>query len=147
MSKRQAQAAQAEVQVEEVKAPTEVITEEMAMVKTKDQLIMEDIIELHIQRKSAAYIDAVLADKYSVPVKHIKLIHKNYVGSKAGGAQGDIAALVRVLRQNHGKVQREELVHLMSRASGYTESTANHMLSQLNFAKEWAKQEIAELAK
>lgn len=53
----------------------------------------------------------------------------------------DMEALVRTIREN-ANVPRKELKTLVAEASGCTESTANHMLSAVNFAKEWTKQEL-----
>lgn len=94
--------------------------------------------------KSAAFIVAVVADEFKIPASTASKLYKaNFAGANQG-AQGDLEALVRCLRKNYGIVGRKELVADMARVSGYTESTANHMLSQLNFAKEWHKQESAE---
>jgi len=125
--------------------PTEVIPESAVM--SKDEQIKADIIRLRGAGKSVGYINTVVADNFSLSVTKVAAIHKKLLAdeglSKASGAQGDMAALVKCLRDNHGHIERNTLVKMMAEVSGYTESTANHMLSQLNFAKEWAKQELA----
>ena len=98
------------------------------------------IQELYNQGKSSAYIQAVVADELGLSAKGVKSIMTTLGLNQGSGAQGDLEALVRTMRENHGKVTREELVDMMAEASGYTKSTANHMLSQLNFAKEYHRQ-------
>ena len=103
--------------------------------------VTADVINLHSDGKSLAFIQAVVSDKHGVPARTVKQIINSLNLTKGSGAQGDLVALVKVMRENHGKVTREALVSMMAEQSGYTESTANHMLSQLNFAKEYHKQE------
>lgn len=98
------------------------------------------IQELHAQGKSSAYIQAVVADELGLSAKGVKSIMATLGLIQGSGAQGDLEALVRTMRENHGKVPREELIDMMAEASGYTKATANHMLSQLNFAKEYHRQ-------
>ena len=94
--------------------------------------------------KSAAFIVAVVADEFKIPASTASKFYKPNFAGHNQGAQGNLEALVRCLRKNHDIMGRKELVAEMARVSGYTESTANHMLSQLNFAKEWHKQESAK---
>lgn len=109
--------------------------------KVVGEQVTADVINLHSDGKSLAFIQAVVSDKHGIPARTVKQIINSLNLNKATGAQGDLAALVKVMRENHGKMSREALVSLMAEHSGYTESTANHMLSQLNFAKEYHKQE------
>lgn len=90
--------------------------------------------------KSAAYIKAVVADEFEMTAKDANDLYNETFGIENTGAQQDLEALVRYMRENMGKMKRKDLVSGMAKASGYTESTANHMFSQLNFAKEYAKQ-------
>lgn len=108
-----------------------------------NESIVEDVLALYTKGKSAAYIKAVVGDDHSLSTKDMALYYKlisEHEGWSQSGSKGDLEALVRVMRENLGNVERKELVRMMAEESGYTESTANHMLSQLNFAKEYAKQ-------
>lgn len=103
------------------------------------QVIRDEITSLHEAGKSATYIIAIVADGHNVSESQVRKELQS-LQLTAKPAQ-DLEALVRTMRENNGKgLKREELVKLMSEESGYSESTANHMLSQLNFAKEYAKQ-------
>ena len=109
----------------------------------------EFMIDLYTQGKKANFIKAVTQDEYDLTHKEIDQLYKDTAkqeGWATGSDNQNLITLVEVLRANHGKMPRKELVIKMAKESGYTESTANHMLSQLAFAKEYAKQENAELA-
>ena len=58
------------------------------------------------------------------------------------GTSVPLSELVEYVRANQG-MPRKDLVQAMHNDLGYAESTANSFLTYVNFAKEWAKQEIA----
>lgn len=106
----------------------------------------EMMIDLHQKGKKANYIKAVVQDEFDLTHKATEALYKECAveqGWSIGGDNQNLVTLVEVLRANHGKIPRKELVALMAEESGYTPSTANHMLSQLAFAQEYAKQEAA----
>jgi hypothetical protein len=90
--------------------------------------------------KSIGFIREMIRDEFSLSHAEYKKMAESLGISQGGSGEGDVSILVKVLRENHNKIPRGELVKLMAEKSGYKESTANHMLSQLNFAKEYARQ-------
>ena len=102
------------------------------------QEIRNTIQELHDLKKSSSYIIAIVADDHKVSENEVRKIYKEMNLSQS--VSQDLETLVRIMRDNIGKVTRDELVTMMSEQSGYSKSTSNHMLSQLNFAKEYSKQ-------
>lgn len=58
------------------------------------------------------------------------------------GTSVPLSELVTYVRENQ-TMARKDLVQAMHNDLGYAESTANSFLTYVNFAKEWAKQEMA----
>lgn len=102
------------------------------------------VIEKHDDNMTSAKIMAHLQVTYDLSGNEARKTYNAIRDSEGwtSSSTGNITTLVKVMRDNHGKLERKELVKLMAAESGYTESTANHMLSQLNFAKEYHKQEL-----
>lgn len=51
--------------------------------------------------------------------------------------------VVRFARENHGKLDKGDLIQGMMAAGNYTHSTAQHMYNYIAMAIEWARQEAA----
>lgn len=99
------------------------------------------------QGKSPSYIRAVLADQLNISAKKMAELYKS-LSPVTSNTKNDLVAFVTELRKSHDtNISRAALVTKLAEVSGYSEATANHMLSQLNFAKEYAQQEIAAMKK
>lgn len=59
------------------------------------------------------------------------------------GSKVNLEEAVRTIRENYGTMPRKDLAKLVAERSGSTESTAGHMISAINFAKEWTLQEMS----
>jgi len=101
--------------------------------------IVNEIRELHKAGKSTNFIIAIVADSHNISENEVRGILKEL--ALTSSSSQNLEALVKTMRENLNKnLKREDLVKLMSDSSGYSISTSNHMLSQLNFAKEYARQ-------
>lgn len=112
----------------------------------KDTVKLE-ILEYKEKGKPVGFIKEVVRDKHDLSMKEMNDLYNEVAKENgwpmASSSGADLEVLVRTLRENKDKkdLSRTDLVKMMADKSGYTENTANHMLSQLRFAEEYAKQE------
>lgn len=110
----------------------------------KNAEIKTRIIALKAADKSNGYIREVVKDEFGLTNSRMIELYDECASEQgwAKSSQGnqDLEALVRVMIEYKGKIKRDALITKMSEASGYSLKTANHMLSQLKFAEEFARQ-------
>lgn len=106
---------------------------------SQSDTLKNELSQLLAKGKSRTFAIAMVADKHNISENEVTKVYNSLELSQKSSQ--DLEALVRTMREHlDSGLSRNELVVKMSKASGYSESTANHMLSQLNFAKEYAKQ-------
>lgn len=55
--------------------------------------------------------------------------------------------VIKVIRENYGKVSKKELIEKMMKASGGKYSSMNHAYNYIRFAQEYARQELEAKSK
>lgn len=113
--------------------------------KTKAEL-MTTISEFNENGKTKAQIEGWLMFEHSYTVNQSKSLVQEVLGKgNIGGS--DWGEVIAYIRESYGKVEKAELIENMCRIKGAKYSSMNHAYNYIKFAKEFARQEVANIAK
>jgi len=100
------------------------------------------IREAHDKGKTRGAIEGFLQFEYDLSVNEAKNMVQAVLGKSARSGGTDLSKVVKVVRENYGKVSKKELIEKMVKATGGAYSSMNHMYNYIRFAQEYAKQEL-----
>lgn len=104
--------------------------------------IKEQITQLNESGATRAKIEGYLLFEHNYSVNEAKALVQEVLG-KSARAGATLEPVVKYIRDNYGKVEKQELIKGMCEVTGGMPSSMNHMYNYIRFAQEYANQEVA----
>jgi hypothetical protein len=111
------------------------------MTVQNEKVIVDFIKKANEEGKTRGAIEGYLQFKYELSTNEAKELVQKVLGKSSRGSQ-DLSKVVKVVRENYGKISKSELIEKMMEVSGGTKSSMTHMYNYIKFAQEYANQEL-----
>jgi len=111
-----------------------------------EKQLIAKIKKFHESGKTKMAIEGWLQFEHGMSVNEARALTKEALGSKRK-ATSNWEPVIKVIRENYGKVSKQELIELMMEASGGKYSSMNHAYNYIKFAQEYARQELEAKSK
>ena len=111
--------------------------------QTSDEDVAKIITAMDEEGKTRAVIEGRIMYEAAKSVNETKKLVQDTLG-RSGRDSVSLEKVVRYIRDNYGKLSKQELIEGMCEVTGGKFSSMNHMYNYIRLAQEYARQEVED---